>query len=259
MNITVDADHADEIFKKLRKLISEGLLRFTEDGLKLTTADPATVAMIDLEIPEDSFNEYEVNPEDHENLKDEDEEMDGVMVGLDIENLHTVIKLFDDEINLSIEENELILEEEDDRFELPILNLSTNDIPSMGNLDGFNIKGELDNDDFKSLRKKLEVAADSTTLTVTEEGVLKVEGGGDQISVESETQLEDAETLDEVEDDVSSMYALEYLSKAQKMFSSLETCDSLELQVGNDFPLKMVHEDSRENLTFILAPRIEER
>lgn len=259
MRATIDADHADDTFKKLQNLISEGLLRFTENGLKLTTADPAMVAMIDLEIPADSFTEYEVNPdEEHQDLQEEGEE--GILVGVNLENLYSVMKLFDDEITLSIEENDLILEEGTDRFELPILNLSTDDIPSMDALDNYKMTAKLDKSDFKTLRKKLAVASDSTEMTLTSDSELQVEGGGDQISIESSVDVEDLEVV--AEDDIestTSMFALEYLSKGQKMFSNLDTADSLDIKVGDDFPLQMTHVSDRETLTFVLAPRIEEQ
>lgn len=258
MRATINSDHADDTFKKLQNLVSEGLLRFTENGLKLTTADPAMVAMIDLSIPADSFIEYEVNPdEEHQDLQEEGEE--GILVGVNIENLYSVMKLFDDEITLSIEENDLILEEGTDRFELPILNLSTDDIPSMDELNNFKLEGRLEKSDLKTLRKKLAVASDSTTLTLTEDGELEAEGGGDQISIESSVEVEDVEPVEEDCEETRSMFALEYLSKGQKMFSNLDTADEVAVKMGEDFPLKMVHESDRETLTFVLAPRIEEQ
>lgn len=259
MDVTLDADHGDELFDKMKNMINEAILRFTEDGLEVTTADPAMVSMIHLEVPESSFEEYEVelDEEEYEHLMEEDEE--GLLIGVDLENLATVIGIFDEEINLSLDENQLVLTEGSDRFELPILNLSTDDSPDMDSLD-FKMKAEIENTQFKTLRKKLSIATDSCKMSLDEEGELTVEGGGDQISVETSFQLEDAEVIEEDEDaGAESMFALSYLKDAERMFDNLDTCDSLEMGMGDDFPMKLTHESNRENLVFVLAPRIEEQ
>jgi len=254
-------DQMDEIFSKTSNLLSEALLRFTEDGMRMTSADPAMVAMVDLEIPEDSFNDYNIDTEseEYEEFTQTDEE--GMLVGVNIENLASIINLFDEEITISLDENEIVLTEGSDRFQLPILNLSTDDIPSMDALDNHSIGGDLGNDDFKTLTKKLAVASDATTLTAHDDGELGVEGGG-EISVETSFQLDNHEVFEDdegdTEEEVSSMFALEYLKKARQMFGKLDGCDEVNVKMGNDFPMTMTYESDRENLKFVLAPRIEE-
>lgn len=257
MEVTINADQMDEIFDKTSDLISEAILRFKEDEVKMTAADPAMVGMVDLEIPSDSFESYEVDTEseEYEEFTKDDEE--GMLVGLNLENLATIVDLFDEEITITLDQNEVVLTEGDDKFRLPVLNLSTDDIPSVDELE-HSIAGELDNDDFKTLRNKMAVASDATTLTAHTDGTLEAEGGGDQISVETAFQLDDAEALEEEVESVSSMFALDYVKNAQQMFSNLESCDSVRVKFGEDFPMTIVHESSRENLKFVLAPRIEE-
>jgi len=258
METTLNADQTDELFDKMSNLIGEAILRFTEDGLKVTTADPAMVSMINLEVPESSFEEYEVNPdnEDYEHLTEEGTE--GILIGVDLENLSAIVNLFDEEITFTVDGNQFVLEEGSDRFELPILNLSTDDIPSMDSLDDFKVEGDLTTDQFKTMVKKLAVASDSTTVTFNDDGTFEFEGGGDQISIESSFDLENVENLDEEVESAQSMFALDYLTKAEKMFRSLEPCDKVTIKMGEDFPMEMTHEADRENLTFVLAPRIEE-
>jgi proliferating cell nuclear antigen len=262
MKCTLDADHTEQLFKRLSKLISEGLLRFTENGLELTVADPAMVAMVDLEVPRDSFEEYEIDSESEEFEEYTYEDEEGMLIGVNFENLATVISVFDDEVTIWVEGSDLVLTEGDDRYELPILNLSTDDVPSIGELD-YNLHATLDKDDLKTLRKKLEIATDAATFKLDGDSeVLEVENDGDQISVQSSFGLEDVETEEDEEgetvEEAESMFSLDYVKKAQQMFDDLETCDDLRIRMGEDFPLKVVHEDSRENLVFVLAPRIEE-
>jgi len=259
MEITLDADHTQELFDKTSNLINEAILRFTEDGLEMTTADPAMVAMIHLEVPENSFEEYEldVENEDYEHLKEEGEE--GILVGINLGNLSSVIKMFDEEITFTLDDsNHLVMTEGSDRFQLPILNLSTDDIPSMDALD-FKMEATLQSDQFKTLRKKLGIADDSATFTL-ENSELHAEADSDQIGVETSFDMEDVEVVDEEAEDerAESMFALSYLKKAERMFNKVDTCDSLSMGIGDDFPLQLKHEDDRENLIFVLAPRIEE-
>lgn len=259
MEATLKADHTDELFDKMSKIVTEAILRFTENGLEVTTSDPAMVSMIHLEVPEDSFKEYQVEPEEYEGLTEEGEE--GLLLGVNIENLSAIVSLFDDEITFTVDDNQLVLTEEDDKFELPILNLSTDDIPSMDALDDFRVKGDMTTSQLKTLVKKLGVASDSTTMTLNEDGTLQVEGGSNQITVETSFQLENSENLaeDNEVESAQSMFALEYLVKAQKMFKSIDTCEDLQVELGEDFPMAMTHEHDRENLKFVLAPRIEEQ
>lgn len=262
MDATLKADHANQLFDKMSNLVSEAILQFTEDGLEVTTADPAMVAMIQLEVPESSFTEYEVDVDDeeYEHLIEEGE--DGLLVGINLENLAMAVNLFDEEINLTVEENQLVLTEGDDRFELPVLNLSTDDIPSLDALDDHIVKAELLNSQLKTLTDKVGIASDSTYLTLDDEGNLEVEAGGDQISVDTSFSLQLAEDLTDEETDTepeaTSMFALEYLNKARQMFNKLDTCNKTEIMMGNDFPLYLTHDNDRENLRFVLAPRIEE-
>jgi len=263
MEATLNADHTDELFDKMSNLIGEAILRFTENGLQVTTADPAVVSMIHLEVPADSFENYEVevDEEEYEHLMEEGEE--GILVGVDLENLATVVSLFDEEITFQIQESDLVMTEGSDRFELPILNLSTDDIPSMEELDNFKVEGTLENTQFKTLRTKLAIASDSTEMTLNSDGELMVEGGGDQINVETSFTLSDVEVFEDEEgeefDEAHSMFALDYLEKAQKMFDNLESCEDTRVKMGDDFPMRIEHESDRENLTFVLAPRIEEQ
>jgi len=258
MKATLKADHTQELFDKMSNIVTEAILRFTDEGLEVTTADPAMVSMIDLEVPEDSFSEYQIDLEDEklEHLQEEDEQ--GILIGVDLENLASIVKLFDNKITFTTEESNLILTEENDRFELPILNLSTDDIPNTDSLE-HDIKARLENNQLKTLVKKMAVASESTTVELEEDGTLEVEGGGDQISVETSFNLDEAENLSENIESVESMFALDYLKKAERVFRGLDTCDNLEIKMGQDFPMEMTHSDQRENLKFVLAPRIEEK
>jgi len=263
MEVTINADQMDEIFDKTANLITEALLRFTEDGLEMTTADPAMVGMVHLEVPADSFESYEIDSdsEEYEEFTRDGEE--GMLVGINLENLATVVDLFDEEITITLDENEVVLTEGSDRFQLPVLNLSTDDIPSMEALDDHSFAGQLGNSEFKTLRKKMAVGSDTAKMTFNSDGELEVEGGGDQISVETSFDLDDVEVFEDDNgdepDSATSMFALDYVKKAQQMFDNLDSCDDVRIKIGDDFPMTLIHESDRENLKFILAPRIEEQ
>jgi DNA polymerase III sliding clamp (beta) subunit (PCNA family) len=257
MDVTIEADHATQIFDKMSNLITEAILRFEEDRLVVTTCDPAVVSMIHLEIPEDSFKKYDVTPEDYNTLTEEGE--DGILLGVSLENFSTVTGVFDEEINISveIESSNIVLTEDDDRYELPILNLSTDEAPDMDRLEQ-DIQAELDLDQFKELRKKLGIADDSCQIKLTTEGELEVSGGGNQMEVETNYELGEAEVVSEEFDgeEVESMFALDYLKKAERMFNKIDTCDSLQVRMAQEFPMEMTHDCDRETLKFVIAPRV---
>lgn len=252
MKITIDANQLQETVYGIQNLIREGLMQFTEEGLRLKAADPAQVALIDLEIPADSFEEYTPELEEHPDYTTNGDE-EGIFVGVNFENVNAIAKMFDDEITFELEDGKFILRDDDNKFDVPVLNLSTDDIP---NVDGLDHKShaEITIDQLAEAVKKLAVASESGDFVLNEDGVLTVSADGGQISVESDFQLEDFEG-----ETVESKYALDYLKNAEKMFSKLDTCDKMTLHMGDEFPMRLEHEDRRENLAFILAPRIEEQ
>jgi proliferating cell nuclear antigen len=232
--------------KTVSDLISEGLFQLTEDGIKLVAADPAMVALVDFKLEKDVFEEYELDEE--------------TKIGLNLENLYSILRRAgsDDTITFKVDEDskfQIIMEGVSTRnFSLPILNLSEDDIPSTDDLD-FSFEAELTASILESAIKDAMVVSDSVTITADSDKIT-ISAEGDQSNVDFEL-TSDAEDVIEMEGgDAHSMFSLDYLSK---MIGAKKLSDTVTVKMGQDFPVRTEFVIPDEaNLSFVLAPRIEE-
>jgi len=244
---TQDVGLLKDSMKTISDLISEGLFQFTEDGIKLIAADPAMVGLVDFTIEEDVFENYELDEE--------------TKVGLNLENLYSILRRANSSDTITFElDNEnskfhITMENSSTRnFSLPILNLSEDDIPSTDQLD-FTVTGELETNLLESAIKDAMVVSDSVTITA-DDSQIEISAEGDQSNAEF-TATDDSEDVISLEGtNAKSMFSLDYLSK---MIGGKKLSDTVTVKLGEDFPMRLefVKPDTT-NLSFVLAPRIEE-
>jgi len=244
---TQDVGLLKDSMKTISDLISEGLFQFTEDGIKLIAADPAMVGLVDFTIEEEVFENYELDEE--------------TKVGLNLENLYSILRRANSSDTITFElDNEnskfhITMENSSTRnFSLPILNLSEDDIPSTDQLD-FTVTGELETDLLESAIKDAMVVSDSVTITA-DDSQIEISAEGDQSNAEF-TATDDSEDVISLEGtNAKSMFSLDYLSK---MIGGKKLSDTVTVKLGEDFPMRLefVKPDTT-NLSFVLAPRIEE-
>lgn len=241
----------NDSFQAISNLISEGIFQLDEDGIKLTAADPAMVALVDFKISKDAFSSYEIGEEQK--------------LGLSIERLYSILRRASagEKLRLETDEekNKLNVTLEDGatrKFSLPLLSLDEDDIPSKGDLD-FSIRANLD---VSALSKGIGDAAivgDSLTISADGEEIL-IESEGDSSGVRFKLEKNSESLLDlnvlKGEGRVKSIFSLDYLNKVIK---AKKLSDTVTLQLGDDFPLKIDFKvPDKLELSFILAPRIEE-
>jgi proliferating cell nuclear antigen len=234
--------------KTISDLISEGLFQLTDEGVKLVAADPAMVGLVDFTLEKDVFETYEIDEEQK--------------VGINIENFYSILRRAnsDDTITLEVDEDsskfKITMENNSTRdFSLPILNLSEDDIPSVGDLDQFTFNAELDTSLLEGAIKDAMVVSDAVTITA-DGSSLQISAEGDQSGVDF-TVESDAEGVHEMSgSDARSMFSLDYLSK---MIGAKKLSDVVTVKLGQDFPMRMEFIRPEEvELNFVLAPRIEE-
>lgn len=231
--------------KTISDMISEGLFQLEDDGLKLVAADPALVGLVDFKIEEDVFESYELDEE--------------VKVGLNIENLYSILRRANSEDTIVLELDEskfhITMESASTRnFSLPRLNLSEDDIPETQGLD-FDFEAELTADVIEGAVKDAMVVSDAVTVSAGEEEMV-IEASGDQSDVEFRIDEDSEGVLSMQGDPVESMFSLDYLSK---MIGGKKISGNVTVKLGNDFPMRMEFVRPDEvDLSFVLAPRIEE-
>jgi len=231
--------------KTISDLISEGLFQLEEDGMKLIAADPALVGLVDFKIEKDVFNEYDLDEE--------------TMVGLNIENLYSILRRAnaDDTITFELEDSRFHITMENSstrNFSLPVLNLSEDDIPETDQL-SFDFDAELEASVLEGAVKDAMVVSDAVTITAND-AELNIKAEGDQSNAEF-TITDGSEGVISMDGEpVKSMFSLDYLSK---MIGGKKLADNVTFKLGDDFPMRMEFVRPEEvNLSFVLAPRIEE-
>ncbi|MFB6291967.1 MAG: proliferating cell nuclear antigen (pcna) [Candidatus Nanohaloarchaea archaeon] len=242
-----DVSLLKDSLKTISDLISEGLFQLTEDGIELVAADPAMVALVDFNIEEDVFENYELEEE--------------TKVGLNLENFYSIIRRAnsDDTIVLELREDDskfyITMENSSTRnFSLPILNLSEDDIPDTQNLD-FSVTADLETRVLESAVKDAMVVGDSVVVESDGDSIT-ISSEGDQSNVDFEI-AGDAEGVLELEGgSARSMFSLDYLNS---MIGAKSLSDTVTVKLGEDFPMRLEFEvPDKARLSFVLAPRIEE-
>ena len=233
--------------KTISDLISEGLFQLKKDGIHLIAADPAMVGLVDFNMQEQIFEEFELDEE--------------TKVGLNLENLYSILRRAnsDDTITLELDEDnsqfKIIMEGMSTRsFSLPILNLSEDDIPSTDQLD-FNIESEIETQVFEGAIKDAMVVSDSVTISA-DENTINIVSEGDQSNVDFEIDSDSDGIISLEGSDAKSMFSLDYLNK---MIGAKKLSNTLNMKLGEDFPMRLEFTvPEKAELSFVLAPRIEE-
>lgn len=227
------------------ELIDEGLFRLEKDGISFIAADRAMVAVVDFKISSTAFDRYEIDEEQS--------------IGLNITNFLSVLKRVsaNDKLTLNLQNNKLeVLMENSSkrRFVLPLLDLSEEEVPPIDQLE-FKAKATIKPAILQSGIEDAEIIADSVLFeTSPNRFVMRAEG--DVSKAELELEKGDEALLDlNTTGEIKSRYPLEYL---KKMMKAIKIADSLSLQFGTDYPLKLEFKaGDKVSLTMVLAPRVE--
>ncbi len=247
-NISLEnADLLKNSIPIIAEIIDEGVFKVDSNGLSLLSPDRSMIAVVDFRLLASAFNDFDVSGEN--------------MLGLNLANLVAVIKRIktgekvtlkkDDKSNML----EIIMEGKGKRkFEIPLLNINTEKPP----LDQLNFKGKIEMD-ASVLEEGISDAdiVDDSVVMETNPELFKLWAKGDVSS--SQLELKKGETgltSLEASEAVRARYPLEYL---KKMIKASKFSEKVSVEFANDYPMKMVFKDiDKINLSFILAPRVEE-
>jgi proliferating cell nuclear antigen len=228
----------------IAELIDEGIFKITQNGITLVAADRAMVAVADFHLSKAAFQEYEV---------DTDQSM-----GLNILNLLSVLKRSSgkDTLKFNLMGNRLHIEMVGDgrrKFVVPLVDLTQDEIPQIEQLE-FAAKVELRPDILQSGIEDAEIVSDSVLfVTSPEKFIMRSEGDSSSAELEMEKGNPKMMALEAVSE-TKSRYPLDYL---KKMFKAAKIADSVMLQFGQDYPMKISFKaGDRASLKFVLAPRV---
>lgn len=232
----------------ISEIIHEGLFQISSDSLYLRASDRATVAVVDFELKEEAFDEFECDEEEEVGINLEDFlEILMRAKGSDV----LTLKLSEDESKLKIQiENGTKRE-----FDMPLLSMSEGEVPETKQLE-FSAEMEVRSSALQNGIKDVEIAADSVVF-LAEDGnfIMKSEGDSSSVEVKTEKGSEDLMEI-KVDEKSRSRYPIEYL---KKMLKASKISDVTSLKFGSDYPMKLGFEEpGKVDMSFVLAPRVEE-
>ena len=225
-------------------LIPEATLKVTNEGLRILDMDPANVAMVNLNIPKDSFVQFEL-----------DEGKEEEIISVSLSNLRPILKRAgkDDIVSISlVGDARLKLSFDHRKFEVPLIDIEDNKEqkePEIKPIYSVTTKTK----DFMQILSDASIIGESLSFFKAKDAEqLTVKTEGDKLTkFESSVPTETVEL--DTKDKILSKFALEYLNKMVK--SSYGT--TVKIELGNDYPLRLNFHNDSFNVRYILAPRVE--
>ncbi len=229
-----------EIVSIISELVLEVRLRVNKEGLSILAIDPANVAMVVFKLPSNAFSEFEIESEE--------------VLGVSLDNLKAVLRRIKPGSVLVItkEENELKLQIRDKitkEFNLALIDIEGEE-KKIPNLE-FASRIEMNGNDFSEAIEDSSVVADSCSF-ITESDKFIIKAKGSLNSYKSEFL---SESIDITAQNAHSKYSLEYL---QKIIKATKITEKVIINFSDDYPLKLDFITPFIELSFILAPRVEQ-
>ena len=220
-------------------LIDEGTLQIDEKGIKLRAMDPSQIALVDLELPSSSFEEYKVEKP--------------VNIGIDFTELSKITKRSraEDKIELSLENRlKMVFKGETTRsFSLAIIE-STSSPPKEPNIE-FTADVKIGANMLKEALKDAELVSNHVVIKLNDGFGIKADG--DAGSVDIKFQEENILGMN-VKEEVRAVFALDHLNNLLK---ASDPQSIILIKMRTDAPLSIEYAIGDGRVIYYLAPRIE--
>jgi len=212
------------------------------DGLTIRAVDPAHIAMVDLSLGKEAFEEFKA---------------DEAEIGLDIDKLNQFLKLAHgpEIVDLKHDEDKrrLNIVIGDITRRMSLIDTTGMSDPKVPNL---NLPATvvLKVDDLVQGIKASETVSDHIALVASPEG-FEMTCEGDMDQVQWKKTKKDLESL-ETPSSVRSLFPLEYFAN---MLRAVSAGNSVTMHLGNDYPVKVEFKiaGGKGEVRYLLAPRIE--
>ncbi|HUV61274.1 MAG TPA: proliferating cell nuclear antigen (pcna) [Thermoplasmata archaeon] len=236
------AEILKEVVNVVSTLVDEAKFTVNADGLTLRAVDPAHIAMVDLTLGKDAFEEF----------KAEESE-----IGIDIDKLSQFLKLAraDDMVDLKHDEDKrkLKIMVGDITRHMSLIDTTGMSDPKVPNLE-LPVSVTVRADDLMQGIRASETVSDHIALVASPDG-FEMSCEGDMDQVHWRKAKKDLVAL-EAPSSVRSLFPLEYFSN---MLKSVSSGNLVTMHLGSDYPVKMEFKIAGEKgeVRYLLAPRIE--
>lgn len=231
-----------EVVDVVSTLVDEAKFNAGKDGITVKAVDPAHVAMVDLFLGKDAFEEYQA----------EDQEL-----GIDIDKMKEVLKLAraGETISMDYDEdkNRLVMNVGNVTRKMALVDTAGMSDPKVPNLN-LPVKLSLRAEELRQGIRASESVSDHVALISTPEGFEMVsEGDTDSVNLKLPKDL--LESL-ECKEKARSLFPLDYFSS---MVKAIGATSVVTMYLGTDYPVKMEFpiSDEKGHVSYLLAPRIE--
>jgi proliferating cell nuclear antigen len=241
-NAKVKSDVLKGIIDVTSPLVNEVKLNVTPKGFSLRAVDPAHVAMVDLEIKKDAFEDFKAS------------EME---LGIDMDKLGSIMRLSSsgDMVSMEYDEdsNRLILKIGNLVRKMGLIDTAGMPDPKMPNLN-LPAKVILKSSELSQGVRASEAVSDHLALTVNKDNFeLFAEGDTDTVNLKLPKDL-----LIELKSSskCKSLFSIDYFSN---MIKPVRSEDPITIMIGNDNPIRVEFDiaEKKGHVTYLLAPRIE--
>lgn len=238
----VRSDTLKGIVDIVSTLVDEAKFNVNSDGFSLKAVDPAHVAMVDLEVEKDAFEEF---------IADETE------LGIDLDKIKEVLRLARSgdiiDIEQDEERNRLIINVGNVSRRMNLVDTTGMSDPKVPNL-SLPTRMSVAAEELQKGIRAAESVSDHIALNATAEG-FEMFSEGDTDTVSLKLDKESLVSL-ESEEEVRSLFPLDYFSN---MIRAISGGTVVEISLGSDYPVKMEFDvaDGKGKVRYLLAPRIE--
>jgi proliferating cell nuclear antigen len=230
----------------IAEIIDEGIFKISKNGISLTAADRAMVAVVDFNIYAKAFESYELDKEQ--------------AIGINIGNLLSVLKRAkpSDKLTLLLQEAKLqiiIQNSSTRRFYVPLLDLKEEEALPIEQFE-FSTKVELKPEILEAGIADAEIIADSVVFEASE-GKFRMIAEGDISKSELELEKGNEALISlQTKGEAKARYPLDYL---KKMMKAAKIADSVVIKFGKDYPMMLeFNAGEKLRMAFVLAPRVTE-
>jgi len=241
-NTKVKSEVLKGIIDVISPLVNEVKFNITSKGISLRAVDPAHVAMVDLEIKSDAFDEYKATD---------------MELGVDMDKFASIMRLStsSDMVNMEYDEdtNRLIIKIGNLVRKMGLIDTTGMPDPKMPNLN-LPAKVVLKASELTQGVRASETVSDHLALTVNKDDFeLFAEGDTDTVNLKLHKDL-----LLELATNskCKSLFSIDYFSN---MIKPVRGDDPITIMIGNDNPIRVEFNiaDNKGHVTYLLAPRIE--
>jgi proliferating cell nuclear antigen len=232
------------VIDALSTMVTEASFTASPTGLRLRAMDPSRVAMVDLELPKEFFEEFSSGDEER--------------IGLSFEDIGKVLKRASAADKLEMETSQgrlkVRLKGKSSRmFSIPLLSIGAEDLPTPRI--SFKANAKLVTDSLKEAIKDASIISDHVGIEASKDGLM-VKANSDKGEVEVELSKDSGSILKiEVQEPSRALYSISYL---EDMMKAADAADTVELSFSTNVPVKLDFElPQGGKITYFLAPRME--